>query len=39
MRIKTGDDLVVIEGAQRRYVTALNTLGRERAGVRVLWGL
>jgi hypothetical protein len=37
--IKAGDDLVVIEGAQRRYVTALNTLGRERVGVGILWGL
>ena len=37
--IEAGDDLVVVEGAQRRHVTALNALGRERAGVGALWGL
>jgi hypothetical protein len=37
--IETGDDLVVVQGAQCRYVTGFDALGRERARVGVLWSL
>jgi hypothetical protein len=37
--VEAGDGLVVVEGAQRRHVTAFDALGREGARVRVLFGL
>jgi hypothetical protein len=35
VNVKTGDDLIVIKNAQRRYVTGFDCLGCERARVRV----
>jgi hypothetical protein len=37
--VEAGDGLVVVEGAQRRYVTGFDAVGREGAGVEVLWSL
>ena len=39
MGVEAGDGLVVVESAQRRHVTGVDALGREGAGVGVLWGL